>query len=135
MDDPTPNIAPKPKAYRVVFMNGVFDARNPTAMIATPHPHDHTIVRLSSPSGRGDAHTLVEAAAAVPGFTLRVPRHRLKPLCASRVTDIRVFVPLCKTQSGLQADLRSPLLINQANHRAMQLDAFCADDDLCPQKV
>lgn len=120
-----------PRTYRVVFLNGFLASRQPTAMLATPRAEDHVILKLSPPNGQGETLTLVDAASLFPGYALRVPRWRIKALQAQSAADIRVYIPLCKTPTGLQAQFHSPMLVNEVNHRALQLDDSSIEGDLC----
>jgi flagellar assembly factor FliW len=118
-------------SYRIVFLNGFLASRQPTAMIATPHAEDRVILRLSPPGGRGDTLTLVDAGSLFPGYTLKVPKKHLRPLAAQSAAEIRVYIPLHKTPSGLQAQFQTPMLVNEVNHRALQLDDPSLKGDLC----
>ncbi len=117
--------------YRIVFLNGFLTSRQPTAMIVTPHAEDRVVLRLSPPGGRGETLTLVDAQSLFPGYTLRVPKRQLRPLQANSAADIRVYIPLNKTPTGLQAQFQTPMLLNEVNHRALQLDDSSIEGDLC----
>lgn len=119
------------RAFRIVFMNGFLQSRQPTAMIAQSSAEDRVVLRLSAPGGQGEGYTLVDAGSLFPGYSLRVPRRYVKPLQASRPEDIRVYIPLFKTPTGLQAQFHTPMLINEVNHRALQFDESTCDGDLC----
>ena len=121
------------RSLRIVFMNGFLDCRRPTAMIASSNAEDRVVLQLTPPGGRGEAYTLVDAGSLFPGYSLRVPRRCIKPLQASSAADIRVYIPLIKTPTGLQAQFQTPMLINEANHRALQFDESTCDGDLCGQ--
>jgi flagellar assembly factor FliW len=119
------------KSFRIVFMNGFLQSRQPTAMIASSNAEDRAVLQLTPPGGRGEGYTLVDAGSLFPGYSLRVPRRCVKPLRAKNAADIRVYVPLFKTSTGLQAQFQTPMLINEANHRALQLDESILEGDLC----
>lgn len=117
-------------SFRVVFVNGFLQLSGPTAMMASSKAADRVVLRLLPPGGRGDAWTLVDALSLFPGYSLRVPRRYVKPLMATSPSDIRVYIPLVKTATGLHAQFETPMLINEVNHRALQLNESVLDGDL-----